>query len=138
MATLSFKVGGTEHEFALIEVVGDRGDGWLPARVTVKAGVFSGQYTCDLDGGAFSRFASELRELHRTLKGTAEFSSYEEQIELSLVGDGLGHVAVKGEAMDIAGTGNMLRFHLEIDQTELQPLLRDLEAIAARHPARVA
>ncbi len=92
MATLSFKVGRGEHEFALIEVVGDRGDGWLPARVTVKAGGFSGQYTCDLDGGAFSRFASELRELHRTLKGTASFTSYEKQIELSLVGDGLATV----------------------------------------------
>ena len=81
---------------------------------------------------------SELRELHRTLKGNARFSSYEGQIELALVGDGLGHVAVHGEAMDIAGTGNMLRFHFEIDQTEPQPLLHDLEAIVARHPARVA
>jgi len=138
MATLSFKVGRGEHEFALVEVVGDRGDGWLPALVTIRAGGFSGQYPCNLDCGAFSRFAKELRELARTLKGSATFSSYEEQFELSLVGDGLGHVAAKGEAMDFAGTGNLLRFHLEMDQTELQPLIRDLDAITARHPQNVA
>jgi hypothetical protein len=137
MTALRFKIGGREHEFVQVEVVGDRANGWLPARVSIRVGGFNAEYICDLDGGAFSRFASELRELHRTLKGVARFSSYEEQIELSMVGDGRGHITVTGEAMDVAVTGNALTFRLEVDQTELPQLIGDVDAIATAHPAGV-
>lgn len=134
MSLLHFQIGGTEHEFARVEVLGSNGDGWLPSRVTVRAGSFHGEFPSDLDVWAFARFAAELRTLYESLKGSASFSSYEKQLELTLVGDGLGHVRVKGEAMDYAGTGNKLTFHLEIDQTELPALLRDLGAISAAYP----
>ena len=134
MPHLGFKIGGTDHEFVRVEVVGSNGDGWLPSRISVRAGSFQGEYPSDLDVWAFARFAAELRVLYESLKGTASFSSYEKQLELTLVGDGLGHVRVKGEAMDYAGTGNKLNFHLEIDQTEIPALLQDLGEISAAYP----
>lgn len=132
--SLRFQIGGTEHEFARVEVRGANGDGWLPSLVEVSAGAFRGAFPSDLDCWAFARFAREVRELHKTLKGTATFSTYEKQLELSLVGDGLGHIQVRAEAMDYAGTGNKLIFRLDIDQTELPPLMKDLDAIADAYP----
>ena len=43
----------------------------------------------------------------------------EEQLKLELDGDGRGHVTCRGEARDVAGTGNVLRFELALDQTQL-------------------
>jgi hypothetical protein len=135
MATLRFQVGSTEHEFARIEVVRSNGDGWLPSQITVRVGAFHGEFPSNLDVWAFSRFASELKMLYESLKGTASFSSYDGQLELTLTGDGLGHVMVTGEAMDYAGIGNKLTFRLAtLDQTELPALLRDLNAISTTYP----
>ncbi len=134
MTSLKFEIGGTEHEFARVEVISSNGDGWLPSRITVRAGSFSGEFPSNLDVWAFARFATELKALYESLKGTASFSTYEGQLELTLVGDGMGHIQVKGEAMDYAGTGNKLIFRLAIDQTEIPALLRDLSAISAAYP----
>jgi hypothetical protein len=135
MSVLRFQIGGDEHEFLRVEVKAANGDGWLPSRIAVCAGAFHGEFPGDLDVWAFSRFADQVRELHKTLKGTAVFSTYEGQLELALVGDGLGHISVNGEAMDFAGTGNKLVFRLGIDQTQLPALLKDLESIVAEYPA---
>jgi len=134
MSTLKFQIGGTEHEFVRVDIVGSNGDGWLPSRITVRVGSFLGEFPSDLDVWAFARFATELRTLYESLKGTASFTTYERQLELALVGDGMGHVQVRGEAMDYAGTGNKLIFRLAIDQTEIPALLRDLTAISAAYP----
>ena len=132
--SLQFHIGGSENEYADVEVVGSNSDGWLPSRIEVSAGAFRGGFPSDLDCWAFERFAREVRELYKTLKGTATFSTYEGQLELSLVGDGLGHVEVKAQAMDYAGTGNKLAFRLHLDQTELPTLMKDLDAIVATYP----
>ncbi len=134
MSVLRFQIGGSEHEFVRVDVTGTNGDCWLPSRVAVRAGAFQGEFPRDLDVWAFSRFADQVRELHRTLKGTAVFSTYERQLELVLLGDGLGHVSVNAEAMDCAGTGNKLVFCLSIDQTHLPALLKYLELIVAEYP----
>ena len=138
MLALHFHIGEEDHEYAHVEVMGANGDGWLPSRVTVRAGSFQGEFPSYLDCWAFARFAAQLRELHKLLKGTATFSTYEKQLELDLVGDGLGHVTVRGEAMDYAGTGNRLTFHLDIDQTYLPKILGDVEAIVAAFPPPAA
>lgn len=134
MSALRFQIGGDEHDYARVEVTGANGDGWLPSRIAVRAGAFHGEFPADLDVWAFSRFAGQVRELHKTLKGTAVFSTYEQQLELVLVGDGLGHISVNAEAMDYAGTGNKLIFCLGIDQTHLPALLKDLESIVTEYP----
>jgi hypothetical protein len=139
VGVLRFQVGGKERERVLVEVLNTTGDGWLRSIVEVEVGAFRASYPCHFDGGAFQRFAAELRVLHSSLKGKATFSSYEGQLELELVGDGLGHLQVKGEAMDVAGTGNTLSFRLGgMDQTELPELFRDVEAIWSAYPQRVA
>jgi hypothetical protein len=137
MPVLTLQVGARENECATVQVLNSTGDGWLRSHVSLKVGAFSAEYPCMLDGGAFQRFEHQLRELHRALKGKAEFSSYEGQFDLELTGDGMGHILVRGEAMDVAGIGNTLKFQLELDQTDLPAMLRQVAAIVATHPDRV-
>ena len=138
MAVVGFKVGGAEHEYVRVEVLGANGDGWLPSNVAVRVGAYTADYPSDLDCWAFSRFHDELQSLYQRLVGTATFSTYERQLELTLTGDGLGHMAVAGVAMDSAGTGHRLTFRLQIDQTDLPRLISEVDEVVTRYPPPAA
>ena len=133
---LAFHIGGDRAEFVEVTIDGDRGDGWLSAKVELVVGAFRGAYSADLTSIAFSRFAADLDTLYRTVSGTATLTDYEGQLELRLECDIRGHIRLKGEAMDVAGTGNVLKFELELDQTNVPRVLASLTALLERHPAR--
>jgi hypothetical protein len=133
---LAFHIGGESANFVRVAIVGDSGQGWLPAKIEVAAGAFRGSYSADLTSMALSRFATELEKLYAAVSGTAVFTDYEGQLELRMVCDVRGHIRLKGEAMDIAGTGNKLTFELELDQTNVPPVLTSLKSCVERHPAR--
>ena len=133
---IAFNIGGKDAEFVRISITGDHKDGWLSADVKVAAGKFAAIYPASFDTFAFSEFAKQLRVLHRTVSGSAEFTSLEGQLELTLKCDALGHVTVDGTAMDVAGIGNRLMFKLEIDQTHLPGILKSLKSMLKKHPVR--
>lgn len=110
MTSLRFQIGGVDEEFVRIEVIASNGDGWLPSHITIRTGGFHGNFSADLDSWGFARFATELKSLYADLKRSATFTTYERQLELTIVGDGIGHMRLHGEAMDYAGTGNKLIF----------------------------
>lgn len=109
---------------------------WLDAEITLRVGAFRGAYEAQLRTDDFSRFRDALRRLYDELTGDAAFLSLEQWLRLRLVGDGRGHIAVTCDAMDAAGLGNRLTFNLELDQTELPQMLRDLEAILRDFPVK--
>ena len=131
---LRFHIGGDEHEYVRAEVEGANSDGWLPSLVRVQAGAFKGEYPCYLDIWGFARFSQEVKDLYENLNGTATFTTYEGQLEIVMVGDGLGHISVKVQAVDYAGTGNKLSFQLGIDQTNLPSLMTELNLIVDAYP----
>jgi len=133
---LAFHIGGENAEYVRVTVLGNNGDGWLPARIEIAVGAFGGSYKSDLTSMAFSRFAAELRELYRTVSGSAVFTDYEGQLEMQLACDIRGHIRLKGQAMDFAGTGNRLAFELNLDQTNIPPILKSLESFLEEYPAR--
>jgi hypothetical protein len=75
-----------------------------------------------------SRFASDVRELDRTLAGSAtlESSSQQSTVSLRLAVDHLGHVHATGR-YEINGNG--LAFTFGSDQTRLAPLAAWLEGL---------
>lgn len=77
--------------------------------------------------GELRRFAEEVRQLHRTLVGTASLNPIEPNIVMTLTGDGKGHVKVEGVARNRFETRNSLAFDFEIDQTFLVGLAEGLE-----------
>lgn len=133
---IAFQIGGEEFDFVRVSITRDRQDGWLSADVDISVGKFSGGFPANFDTIAFSEFAKQLAVLHQTISGSAKFTSLEGQLELSLKCDVLGHVAVRGWAMDVAGTGNKLSFDIEIDQTHIAPILNSLNATLKKHPVR--
>ena len=83
-------------------------------------------------------FLAQLRPLHETLRGTAEFSTLEEQLHLRVTGDGKGHMELVGEVADQPGIGNRLHFTLHFDQSQLAASIRELERVTAESPVRAA
>ena len=97
---------------------------------------FKGKARAALRTTELIEFGSQLRPLHETLSGTAEFTTLEGQLHLQLEGDGKGHINLKGEVMDQAGVGNRLHFSLEFDQSRLADSVRDLDAVISKFPVR--
>ena len=140
----SFAFGGEERERIEVSVhayerapVGDYyDDNWVRASVVVSVGSFSGNYDAAFLTSDFASFREALRELHQSLTGVASFSTLEEQLSLQLAGDGLGHVLLKGIALDAPGTGNRLEFELALDHSYLLSALEGLDEIVSSFPVR--
>ena len=133
---LAFHIGGQESEYVRVAILGDNGDGWFSAQVDVVVGAFRGTYSASFNSWAFSDFHRELETLYRSLSGSASFTSYERQLEVTIAYDKQGHIQLRGEAMDYAGTGNRLNFRLELDQTYVPKILADLQLALERYPPR--
>jgi hypothetical protein len=135
-------IGGAQREFVELRVLSrssaaDYWDGnWLACEVSVVVGGFRGRFEASLRTDEFLRFEEEVRKLHETLNGTAEFAAMEEQVRLELLGDGRGHVQCHGKLRDVAGTGNQLSFSLTLDQTQLSGTVAQLTAVLSRFPVR--
>jgi hypothetical protein len=107
---------------------------WLKGLVKVKAGGFSGEFKADFMTVDFLSFKNELKKLYDKLNGVATFYTLESQVEIKIVGDGIGHLNAECEVMDNAGTGNKLEFEINFDQTHIPKIITQLEKITNRFP----
>jgi len=143
---MTFSFGQSQHERIEVDVlryertaVGEYyDDNWLTTQIRVRAGGFRGQLDAAVLTGELASFLDALRPLYETLRGSAEFSTMEQQLHLRLVGDGKGHIALTGEVRDQPGIGNRLHFTLQIDQTQLGASIHELEKVTAEFPVRAA
>lgn len=111
-------------------------DNWLTVEITVQAGGFRGKASAAIITSELVDFLSELRPLFETLNGSANFKTIEEQLSLQLVGDGKGHIELRGEVADRVGVGNRLNFTLHFDQSQLGATIRQLEKVSSQFPVR--
>ena len=111
---------------------------WLSCEVSVAVGKFRGETRCALWTVDFHSFAKSLRELESNLAGSAEFTTMEEQLTLSLKGDGLGHFELVGEVIDRPGrgNGNCLRWRFDVDQVQLDDFRRQIQRVVSTFPVR--
>ena len=107
---------------------------WLRSFVKVKAGVFSGEFKADFMTVDFVGFKNELANLYEKLNGIAIFQTLESQVEIKIVGDGIGHLNAKCVVMDGAGIGNKLEFEISFDQTHIPKILNQLKNITNKFP----
>ena len=141
-----FSFGGLEKERLAIDAEGYErtpvgetyDDNWLRVEVRVAIGGFTGKAKCAIQTSELASFADELKGLFETLKGTAKFETLEDQLGLTLTGDGRGHIDLKGHLVDQAGIGNQLNFKLTLDQSDLGNSLRELESVVSTYPFRQA
>ncbi len=107
---------------------------WVKAIVEVKAGVFSGKFKADFMTVDFVSFKNELAKLYDKLNGIATFQTLENQVDIKIFSDGIGHLNAKCVVMDDAGNGNRLEFEIDFDQTYIPKILNQLEKITAKFP----
>jgi hypothetical protein len=128
--------------FIRIELIGfnhpnaelDWDKNWVKGFISVKAGGFFGEFKADFMTVDFVSFKNELTKLYEKLNGIATFNTLESQIEIKIVGDGIGHLKAEREVMDYAGTRNKLEFEINFDQTQIPKILNQLEKITNRFP----
>ncbi len=97
--------------------------------VTVQSDGFSAQAAMDIDIKELARFAVDLNNIYETLAGEARIEEpYGMHMYLSFIGNGRGHIAVKGYLYKNSGIGNgqTLEFENDIDQTYLKKFSSDL------------
>ncbi len=141
---MKFSFGQSEHERIEADVVryerpaaGEYyDDNWLTTQIRVQAGGFRGQVDAALLTGELSSFLAALWPLYETLRGSAEFSTMEDQLRLCLAGDRKGHITVTGEVLDQPGIGNRMHFTLQLDQSQLGASIHELERVTAEFPVR--
>ena len=107
---------------------------WIKTKVTIKGGVFSGQYVADFMTTDFELLKRDFKKLDKDFNTTANFEPLEGQLKLNISGDGLGHFEVKCIAQDQPGVGGTLSFILSFDQTELARLINELDKITKAFP----
>lgn len=107
---------------------------WIITTVTIKAGKFSGKYDAEFMTIDFEKFKQQLMLLYDDLKGSAVFEGLEGQLELSIIGDGLGHFTIDVAACDHPGYGGRLTFTMSFDQTDIKDLIHQLKNITETYP----
>ncbi len=91
--------------------------------VTVQSDGFSANTTMDIDIKEFAKFAFDLTHIYETLSGEARIEEpYGQHMYVSFMGNGRGHIAIKGYLNKGNHTGNeqTLEFQNDIDQTCLK------------------
>lgn len=121
-------IGHGDFDHVAIDVTGASGENWFTANVRVASGIWSGHFRWQFHKGELHQFTAEVDQLYRTLSGAAKLIPMEPNLELEMIGDGKGHITVKGQARAEFGTGTYLTFGLEVDQTELPIIVKSLLA----------
>jgi len=121
---------GNHSEFVAIEIRNRRAiDKWVNCDVEVRVKGFRASISAEFEDRDFLRFENELRTLYDKLSGTARLWPRDEQLTLTLQGNGLGRIEVNGSAWYVACYGSKLEFEFEIDQSYLPAVLHQLSEI---------
>ena len=139
MHSVSF--GGNEQERLTISVTGYEGEpsddyAWMGVVVSIRVGYFSGEFPASFVSHELAELSRQGMFLYETLKGSAEFNTLERQLGFTMKSNNLGHIELKGEARDVAGTGNTLSFSLAFDQTQLRSSLAQLAELLSVYKVR--
>ncbi|HEV2315563.1 MAG TPA: hypothetical protein VGR94_09680 [Candidatus Acidoferrales bacterium] len=123
------RIGGDTTEFVSIRRL-SRNDPeeWFQTEIEVQCDGWRGKARASFMRGELTHFAEEIEVLHRKLRGEAILHAVEAPLELSLVGDGKGHIEVIGTARNNWSSGTKLEFSLHIDQTFLPGIAERLRA----------
>lgn len=138
---LQFVVAGSGDQRLVVEATGrirpdvaggDDGN-WLAATVEVFNGRFSGAATCSIRTEDLDEFRSGLALLTDDRSASVAFKTMENQLGISIVGDGRGGVAIGGHVADSI-EGNRLEFRFVGDVGGLSDVLQSIDEILDAYP----
>jgi hypothetical protein len=111
-------------------------ESWLDTTISVQLGAFSGTFFANLQTWDFQKLLNEFIELHKNLNHCFTYEATEQQLSFNCKGDGIGHIGLNGSVMDQCGIGNELSFKIELDQSCLPDIIRQLEYISKVYPSK--
>jgi hypothetical protein len=101
----------------------------LAAKVSVAAGPWSGACDTTFLRGELSDFAHEIDKLHETLHGRAVLAQKTTpNIDMTLSGDGKGHITAVGSVRADFAHANYIAFELTLEPAELLTIAEALRA----------
>jgi addiction module HigA family antidote len=109
------------------------GANWISAHIKIAVGGFDGSYRATLERTDFPHFRDALKKLYSFESSRGEFSTIENQLHIVIRGDRRGNFEAICVARDTSD-GNCLEFKLAFDQTEIPPMLKQLDAIIEAYP----
>lgn len=137
-------IGLPDSEYLVIYVINreypqssDYWDGnWVKSIINVSIGGFTGKVKASLRSEEFVEFMNELSKLYEKISGQAHFTTMEQWLSITVIGDGLGHFEAQCKLSDNApaGGGNTLYFTLHFDQTFVPGIIADLNRIITAFP----
>ncbi len=125
MKPARFLIGNLGADFVSLAIA-NRHDDWLTLNIEVHCDGWSGRFNCSSLAGSLKSFGEDVARLKQSLPGSASLETTESNLEVTLTGDGKGHIAVTGVALNTHAHGTELRFAFEIDQTYLDEIAREL------------
>ncbi len=78
-------------------------------------------------------FFQELEKCQKNVRGKAQLESYEQNLQLTVEYDEVGHVSVKGKFVEKYMEENILYFEIKGDQTFMNSTINELEDIHKKY-----
>lgn len=136
------RIGGEQAEYVTLTVNGrehpDSSEcadvNWLLCTAEIVAGTFRGRLDSSLRTDELERFYQQVERLNQRLIGDAELTTMEDWFTLRLRGDGRGHVEASCRLCNVHASRDKLECRLALDQTCLNPLLKQLAAVLGTYP----
>ena len=97
------------------------------AQIVVQAATSHGSARVSLMILDFTRLLPELLALYGSLRGTATFTTLEDQVGFTITGDGTGQMQLRGFLRDRPGSDNRLEYTLPIDRTLLWHSITEID-----------
>lgn len=107
---------------------------WLDTMITIKIPGYSAHFDAQLRTDEFREFYKQLKKMDKKLKGKTELTSMEGVIDVQGRINLLGRIVWEVETQYPVGTGAVLTFEFDSDQSVVPPLLKELEDVLANYP----
>lgn len=126
---LYFREAGGKIILSLTILGKEDSEDWLKANVDFEQTGFKAEFVFSMMKNDFNPFSEELKVINETLNGEATFSTIEDNVQINITTDGIGHLKISGYLRHPNSWNLILNFEFESDQTFLKGMLQEIENI---------
>ncbi|WP_046173624.1 WapI family immunity protein [Domibacillus indicus] len=107
---------------------------WMRSQLRIEIPGYLVHFEAALRTDELSDFLQQLKKMNEKLKGAASFSAMDGWMDIECSMNALGGLNWQVETCYPAGYGAVLQFEFESDQSYLNSLIKELEAVLAVFP----
>lgn len=103
------------------------------ASIEIKSSNYHVKGILSTTTGEIYEFYQELKTCHNTVKGTAYYRSYENNLVMQVAYNPQGHTSITGEFREHIWEDNELKFEITGDQSYFQHSLSELQRLVSKY-----